>query len=221
MPIINFDSEQRKIIIKNWQHHQNVGKGTEADCYLDGNDVYKVYNDNKKDHCINNIICKDDLNLEHILFPNEIFKCDNEVFATKTKYIQKNYFDKENLYFGNTPDLDKLKDALEPFIKDVYELSKNNIYAKDLSLNTMFDGENLYAIDTLSYEKVDYNPYEKNIELVKGIIELYVELYEFFYEELNKPNEEFKKECLNLLPYIDEISIKIVTEDSNYNARRR
>ncbi len=220
MPIINFDKEQRRIIANNWKHLKNVGKGTEADCYLDGNNVYKVYNDNKKDHCINNIICKDDLDLEHILFPNEIFKCDDEVFATRTKYIEENYFNTDHIYLGNTPDLDKLKKALEPFIKDIYELSNNYIYAKDLSLNTIFDGENLYAIDTLTYEKVSYNPYESNIELAKGIIELYIESYKFFYEELNGENKEFKDKCRELIPYIDELSNNI-KDNSNTTIQRR
>ena len=220
MPIINFDREQTQVIKRNWCRLKKVGEGAEATCYLDHDDVYKVYNDQEQDHCINNTICKEDLDLESILFPNEIFMCGGKVFATKTKHIDTNYFDKDHLHYGDTPEISKLKDALPSFIKDIYFLSRNHICAKDLPLNTMFDGEKLYAIDTLSYEITDHNTYEENIEYVKGIIELYVEQYKFFYEELNEPNEEFKKECLDLLPYIDEKAKEIRIEYSDHNVRK-
>lgn len=213
--ILHYNDEEKSMLQRNWKHFKKIGEGDEAECFLVNDEVFKIYNENYRNHNINNYICKDDFNLESFLFPIEIYTThDHKVFATKAKYIEENYFDKEHLHFGNTPDLDKLKEALEPFIKDVYELSKNNIYAKDLSLNTIFDGEKLYAIDTLSYEKVDYNPYEKNIELVKGIIELYIELYEFFYEELYGENRKFKDKCRELIPYIDELSEKV---KDNYN----
>lgn len=218
--ILHYSEEEKIILQRNWKHFKKIGEGDEAECFLINDEVFKVYNENYRNHNINNYICKDDFNLESFLFPTEIYTCNSKVFATKAKYIKENYFDKEHLHFGNTPDLDKLKEALEPYIKDVYELSKNNIYAKDLSLNTIFDGEKLYAIDTLSYEKVDYDTYDKNIELVKGVIELYIELYEFFYEELYGENKEFKDKCHELIPYIDELSIKIKENDNTTNKRR-
>ena len=152
------------------------------------------------------------------LVDNEIFKVYNEDYINHN--INNNFFDKNTLYFGITTDLNKLKEALIPFIKDVYQLSRNNIVAKDLPLNTMFDGEKLYAIDTLSYKKVNYDPYEENINLVKDIIELYIESYEFFYEELNGENKEFKDECRKLIPYIEKTAEEIKEEYSTAIQRK-
>ena len=40
-------------------------------------------------------------------------------------------------------------------LKEIKILSDNKIKIYDLSFNLMFDGENLYAIDTCGYRKVD------------------------------------------------------------------
>lgn len=218
--ILHYSEDEKNILERNWKHNKEIGKGSEGTCYLVDNEIFKVYNEDYVNHNINNYICRDDLDLESFLFPIEIYTCNNKVFACKTKYINNNFFDKNTLYFGITTDLNKLKEALIPFIKDVYELSKNNIVAKDLPLNTMFDGEKLYAIDTLSYKKVNYDPYEENINLVKDIIELYIESYEFFYEELNGENKEFKDECRKLIPYIESTSERIKEEYSTAIQRK-
>lgn len=212
--ILDFNENEKQNLVKLCMHNKKIGMGAEASCYLLNGNVYKIYNQCSKNHNFNNMICEDDLELNSFLFPKEIYTCNNQIFAYTSKYIEKNYLDIDNLLEGNALDINKFKKALKTFIKDLYILSNNNIYAYELPLNFLFDGKNIYGIDTLSYVKVDYNPYSQNISLLKdGIIYIF-ELYEKalidsdaeefdYYDKLTSKSSSISERLIN---YIDKIS---------------
>ena len=197
--IIEFNQKEKKQFIKSIEKSKYwLDVGCEGNCYLINKDVYKVY----KNTCtpiICNTICKDDLDLKSILFPNEIYTCDQVVFAYKTdRYIQGN-----NLLNIECPNLDSIKKALKPLIKDIYVLSKNHIFADDLSSpNLLFDGKRFYIIDTLRYEhhnELDVEQiYKENINLL---------IYECFFPFIHENDHYYE-----LIPYIKKLAKKVQEE---------
>lgn len=166
--IFDFNEEEKEIFKNNIKKHQSLKPGGEGICYVIGKDTYKIYKD---DRDIENPICKDDLNLESFLFPEEVYRCNKKIFSYKTPYIENNEFKITTFRNWKIPNIDKIKKALIPLIRDIYILSKNNIYAIDLAWrNTLFDGEKLYVIDTLDYEILDEDQLEDNLESLKNII---------------------------------------------------
>lgn len=162
--IINYTVEEKKTLIDTISSFPSIGDGSEGECFFNKGDVYKIY---KCDDYIRNTICKDDIPLDSFMFPIEIYKCNKEIFASKTRYIGKNYIDIKSTIRGNVPDINKIKQALIPFIRDLYILSKNHIIVIDLQHNLLFNGERFYAVDTLSYVKDKKNTFEKNIRLLE------------------------------------------------------
>ncbi|MBR5370062.1 MAG: hypothetical protein IK137_02025 [Bacilli bacterium] len=212
--IINFTKEEAIKLKENWQQYNQIGKpGNEGKCYLINNEVYKIYNDNYElEKYTSNPICKDDLNLESFLFPEEIYTYgkENYVFAYKTTpYVEKDVLKISLLRKHIIPDINKIKEALKVLIKDIYILSRNNIYAVDLAKrNMLFDGEKFYVIDTLDYDIVDEYTYLDNIELLKKAINCFIldcniacEAYDISKEEIHLD------ECKDLINYINRIAI--------------
>ena len=142
--IFDFNEEEKEIFKYNIQKQQSLRPGGEGICYVIGNNVYKIY---KEDRIIENPICKDDFDLESFLFPEEIYRCNNKIFSYKTHYIENNEFKIPSFRNWNIPNINNIKKALIPLIRDIYILSKNNIEAIDLTWrNTLFDGEKLYIM---------------------------------------------------------------------------
>ena len=219
--ILNFNEKEKEEFKKHCKKHKRIddGCGCEGECFLIGNDVYKLYND---DYKVNNPICKDDLPLESFLFPTEIYTYNNKVFAYKTPYIQKNQLRLNSFSTGNTPDIKKIKNALSILIKDIYVLSQNNIEAIDFTYrNTIFDGERFYIIDTLDYEKVDENTYQNNISALKEIIDCFMLNCILACDIYNNPyNDKEIEEIHGLLDYIDKIATKTEEEHENKKIKR-
>ena len=219
--IIDFNYKECKEFIKSIEKEEFfLDSGGESTCYLINGDVYKLYG--LGFHIIGNNICKDDLDLESILFPSELYTYDETVFACKTDtFIPENKIKNDKLQNGEFPSLDNIKKALEPLINDIYVLSRNHIYAEDLSWkNLLFDGNKFYAIDTLSYEHHDARPveqiYKENINLlIYECFETFVYYYIKYKSSSDKQHEVYEKELTTideLIPYIKETAKKIQEE---------
>lgn len=209
--ILDFNEKEKEIFKNNIEKHQSLKPGGEGTCYVINDDTYKIY---REERDIENPICKDDLNLESFLFPEEIYRCNNKIFSYKTKFIQNNEFKIPSFRNWKIPNINKIKKALIPLIKDIYILSKNNIYAIDLAWrNTLFDGEKLYIIDTLDYEIVDEDQLEDNIKSLKNIITCLIANVNLAHEAYHvEISENDLKEYQNLHIYTKEI-LKQVQEE--------
>ena len=211
--ILNFTEEEANRLKENWQQNKFIGSGAEGECYLVNNEVYKIYDPvYELDKYTSNPICKDDLNLESFLFPEEIYTYgeDKNVFACKTSpYVEKDVLKISLLRKHIIPDINKIKEALKVLIKDIYILSRNNITAIDLAKrNMLFDGDKFYVIDTLDYDIVDEYTYLDNIDLLKKAINCFIldckmacEIYGISKEEIHLD------ECEDLINYINRIAI--------------
>lgn len=209
--IIDFNEEEKNNFKNNIEKQKYLNQGGEGICYLIGNNVYKIY---KEDYDIENPICKDDLDLKSFLFPEEIYKCNNKIFSYKTPYIDNNEFKITSFRNWRIPNINKIKEALIPLIKDLYVLSKNNIYAIDLTWrNILFDGENIYIIDTLDYEKEDEDTLDDNIESLKNIITCLIANVDLAHNAYHvEISENDLKEYENLPQYISD-TLKQVQEE--------
>ena len=215
--ILDFNQKEKKKLLRDIERKGYLfdDSGTEGNCFLINNDVYKIFSNINN---INNNICKDDLDLESFLFPNEIYTCNQIVFACKTDtYIKENKIHVKKIQNGEYPNLNNIKTALEQLIKDLYVLSRNHIFANDLAwCNILFDGEKFYAIDTLSYEhhnELDVNEiYEGNIHLL--IHECCTPLINYYLSicSNNEISEETKRNLDELIPYIKETAKRIQEE---------
>lgn len=178
--ILEFNEEEKQQLINTWTKSFSVGHGEESICYKIDDYVYKVLNNQSKPH-YDNSICNNEMKVSSFLFPEEIYTSNDEIFAYKTKYT-RNEIDDKRISAGVLPDINKIKDALPSFIRDLIILSKNNIIATDLSWrNLLFDGEKLYAIDTLNYARIGHNPtntYIKNITCLVMAIMTFTKAYE-------------------------------------------
>ena len=211
--ILNFNEEEANKLKKQWQQYPKIGSGAEGECFLVNNEVYKIYDPvYELDKYTSNPICKDDLNLESFLFPEEIYTYgkENNLFAYKTTpYVEKDVLKISLLRKHIIPDINKIKKALEILIKDIYILSRNNIAAIDFAKrNLLFDGNRFHVIDTLDYDVVDEYTYLDNITVLKNSINCFIldcevacELYGISKEEIHLD------ECKNLINFINKVAI--------------
>lgn len=224
--IIDFNKQEKQLLIKNWKKAKKIGDGNESICYQIDDYVYKVLNNHFYTTYDEDGIYNEEIDLKSFLFPEEIYVSNNKIFATKTKFIQ-NEIDKKKIYVGILPDIDKIKDALPAFIKDFYLLSKNNILAIDVAWrNLIFDGESLYAIDTLHYTRNEkhykIDAYKWNIGyLQKAMLEFTV-VYEEVCKKKNIPLSEEKLNTLHELPYyIKRVAKEVKTKDKTMQKIKR
>jgi len=187
--IINFDSKEEFSLYRMSKATKEIGAGSEGVCYLGkDNVVYKDLTDNDFliEKAVNEIITSDDINLKSFNFPDVLFACDGKLIGYTDKYIKNNLFKIELLFrYGiEHIDFDKLIDAYYVMRNDAAILADKNIKIYDLSYNIMFDGFNLYAIDTAHYEKVEHPVLEYNLVCVDNAIkaEFYM-IAEYVFEE--------------------------------------
>lgn len=219
--ILDFSENEKNSFISKCIKYPIIGYDSEAKCYLINNYVYKIYNSYEEIHNMNNTICRDDLNLSSFIFPEEIYTCHNKIFAYKTRYIKQNTFTLDSL-IDKSFDYEEYDIAIPLFINDLYILSRNNICTCGLGLNTLFDGNRIYAIDTLSYKLTDDNPLKKNIiSLKSGLDFLYesfedylmdsdVDEFDYFDDELEKVNNliEDIKGTIDSFAFMTELVLK-------------
>lgn len=188
---------QRIIIKKNTDILDNledkkgklIGEGSEGVAFLlSNNKVLKYIKETAEDYKAKDIITTDDVNIEGFLFPDKLYILNNQVKAYESKYVQdiftiesncaaRGYFIADETY--DKVDFKKLYKAYLVLQKEVLELSKKHILMDDLLYNLLFDGEKLYAIDTLGYKKVKEDCTMRNLEqldyAIRGKISLYCE----------------------------------------------
>ena len=145
-----------------------LGTGCEGITYLSKKDnkAYKILTDFEYEDKIGDIITSSDIKLKYILLPEELYVYDNHLIAYKTKYIKKDLLNKNNkdnsIY---NIDFNKFIISYKNILNELKILSKNKIEIYDVIPNLMFDGENLYLIDTCSYKK----QMKKYIKFMSGI----------------------------------------------------
>ena len=217
--IFDFNEIEKENFKSSIKKHKSLRPGGEGTCYVVGNSVYKLY---KEDRDIENPIGKEDLDLESFLFPEEIYRCNNKIFSYKTPYIENNEFIIKTFRNWKIPDINKIKKALIPLIRDIYVLSKNNIEAIDLTWrNALFDGERFYIIDTLDYETVDEDTLGDNISSLKEIIKCLILNIKVAHEHYNITiSESDLKEYEGLFQYINDTLKNIEEEDKNNEVKK-
>ena len=151
------DSFERYLVEKDLEC---VGRGNEGMFYHSKKDDtgYKVIMSSKdfisRDLVAPDIITRKDYSTKYVLFPTELFRdLSNNVFGYKTEYIKENYF--KNGTCIDDINLDAIEVAFNNIKVELYELAMQGIKAVDIQSNLIFDGENIYAIDTCSYEHDD------------------------------------------------------------------
>ena len=216
--IIDLNKQEKQLFINYVKKAKKIGDGAESICYQIDDYVYKVLNNHFYTTYDEDGIYNDEIDLKSFLFPEEIYVSNNKIFATKTKFIQ-NEIHKNRIYAGILPDIDKIKDALPAFIKDFYLLSKNNILTIDIAWrNLIFDGESLYAIDTLRYTRNEkhykIDAYKWNIVYIQKAMLEFITVYEEVCKKKNIPLSEEKLKTLHELPfYIKKVAKEIKSKD--------
>lgn len=160
-----------------------LGTGCEGITYLSKKDnkAYKILTDFEYEDKIEDIITSFDINLKYILLPEKLYVYDNILIAYKTKYIKKNFLDidnKDNNIYNI--DFDKFITAYKNLLEEIKILSKNKIEIYDVTPNLMFDGTDLYLIDTCSYKKTNekiYKIYNWNKERLDSAIKFLLSSY--------------------------------------------
>lgn len=180
---------------------KKIGDGSEGTCYLSSDGcVYKIY-DGPYDFHINpqNVITKDEIDLDSFNFPREVYVVNGEVKGYKSDYIPNNKF---NISWDNDEefelDFESLAKAYDVFLQDVHVLSEKGIFLFELCFNLMFDGNRLVACDTCEYER--YNDFDfeklylKNVDTLDYAIDqellMQAQYYEFKYN-----SGDFKRYC--------------------------
>ena len=218
--IIEFNKQEKQHLIKRWSKAKIVGDGAESICYQIDDYVYKVLNNNFNTSYDENSLYNDEIDLKSFLFPEEIYVSNNKIFASKTKYIP-NEISERKIYAGILTNIVKIKNALIPFIKDIYKLSKNNILAIDMAWrNLIFDGESLYAIDTMHYvkneEQYKIDAYKWNISYLEKAMFEFSTSYEKVCKTKNITLSEEELKSLREIPsYIKRISKQIKNENKD------
>ena len=165
-------------------------------------------------------------NSVNFLFPEEIYVSDNKIFASKTRYVEDKMSIKR-VYAGVLPDIYKIKDALIQLINDIYVLSKNDILAIDMAWrNLLFDGENLYAIDTMNYirneKRFKIDAYKWNISHLQMAMIEFTSTYEKTCQRKNIPLSKDEAKTLHGLPYyIKKVSKQVENENKTIQKIKR
>ena len=143
---------------------KKIGEGSEGSCYLSSDGyVYKLY-DGICDSHINpeNVITKDELDLDSFNFPREVYVVNGEVKGHKSDFFPHNKF---VFYWDSDEDFqldyEALANAYDAFIQDIHKISEAGILLFELCYNLMFDGKRLVACDTCEYKKLNDFDFEE------------------------------------------------------------
>jgi hypothetical protein len=176
---------------------RKVGEGSEGSCYLSSDGfVYKLYDGPCENH-INqeNVITKDEIDLESFNFPREVYIVNGEVRGHKSDFFPHNRFGFDTIEYFEL-DYEALAKAYDVFLQDVHKLTEKGIYLFELCYNLMFDGIRLVACDTCDYRKLSNFDFEelfkKNVEIVDYAIDQELVL-KAQTEEIEYRSGDFKK----------------------------
>ncbi len=136
-----------------------LGKGNEGECHLLSDyKVYKIYNGNLDIVPeANKIITSDIIKSYHFIFPNQVYTVNGKVVGTQSNYVP--VLDKTHSMLELE---DNFIDALYSFASELYNLSLNGFVSFDFGTNFIFDGYDLFDIDTLGHSFDLENKYDRN-----------------------------------------------------------
>lgn len=223
--IIEFNEQEKQQLIKNWKKAEKIGDGFEGICYQTDGNVYKIIRSRFRTPYDASKFYNNELDLKSFLFPEEIYVSDNMIFATKTKYVE-NEMHKKRILAGILPDINAIKGALPAFIEDFYTLSKNNVLAVDIAWeNILFDGEKLYAIDTLHYtmndEHFHVDAYKWNINFLEQAMFKFTLIYEEICKKRKISLSKDNLDTLHELPlYIKKVAEQVKNENEYENIQK-
>ena len=177
--IVEFENrEQLNAYINRKTECVPLGRGTEGICYqgIDGR-AYKIYFENRvrEFYPIDTIVTQKDVPSKYFAFPETIFIVNGNMEAYTSMLVKHNLFDHEHLTVKGIQDIDfdNLIDAYKRIQEEARLLTEKGILISDLPGNILFDGNDLFAIDTCSYEKEssfdEFNSNKRRIDdAIKG-----------------------------------------------------
>ena len=202
MAIIEFSNKQQFDAYINKKIEVPLGTGTEGICYRgkDGK-AYKVYSKNRfrEFYPIDSLVTQSELPLKYFAFPETIFTVNGNIEAYTSMLVGQNLFDDEYLTVKGIEDIDfdDLIDAYQRIQEEAKILTERKILISDLPGNILFDGKNLVAIDTCSYEKgASFDEFDSNEKRIDDAIKA----------TFNKLFEDDASEGLFIYPNQDTIS---------------
>lgn len=186
MAIVEFDSrKQLDEYIACQTGNMHLGEGTEGICYCgkDGK-AYKVYSEDgyREFYPIDDILTKDDFQLQSFAFPETIFTVNGCMEAYTSSLVPQNLFDHEHLTINGIQNInfDNLINAYKTMQDDVSQLTKSGIVLSDVPGNILFDGVNLVVVDTCSYSRDNEleNPRFNQAVIDKALKDTFNKLFE-------------------------------------------
>lgn len=158
-------------------HRKNLlGCGSQGECYLVGNRVYKYFWQFIDEEYFDNTVFnkKDILQFSNIkndtyIWPTDVITVDGDVVGYITDYVDaKSLFQMSPINVN----LDTFVSDIERADKDIREISNNGVYTYDVAYNILYGNDGFKVIDTMEYVNSD-----------KGFDELYRHnLKTFLYE---------------------------------------
>ena len=126
----------------------SLGKGKEGECFLGpDNYVYKVFNGELDVHLkADNIITSDMIRSTHFIFPNQVYTCNGKVIGTQSDF--KPVIDKNPNFRELESNFIK---AINSFALELEKLTKQGFIALDFGNNFIFNGYDLFNIDTTNH----------------------------------------------------------------------
>ncbi len=195
--VVNFDSKREFLRFIKGKTLKEIGFGSEGSC-LFGHDglAYKerVTGFQPERQPVDEMIMADECSSGSFLFPIQLFAVNGNVVGYTSPRVKVDYLNARGCYEDDSfarelvelIDFDKLIAAYHVLMSDAMKLADEGISIFDLPYNVMFDGEKLYAVDTLGYRKVDSDVHEANRRSVDAALKLecqdvanYIDRYEF------------------------------------------
>lgn len=168
-----------------------IGGNTEGKCYLGkDNIVYKtigVEGFEPTEYEVDKIITEDKVKNDSFAFPKDLYLINKELTMYSADYAGEDMLSGRNLCGTKLImklDFKNFSKAYKKMLKNVYKLSRENIIISDLPTNIVYDGKKFTAVDTCGYEKVKYDPTQKNLESYNFAIETVFRLcYDDFLDD--------------------------------------
>lgn len=184
-------------------HKDNIGGGSQGECYLIGDKVFKIFLQYIIDYDFEDSIdCDMEYDKDEILqfssiknntyvWPLDVITVGNKVVGYTVDYVNaKSLFKIDPLRVG----LDKFEKNLRKAIDDVKIISNNGVLTYDVTYNTLYGKSGLKVIDTMEYSLSDMDSvkvYRKNLKtfmyeirmfLVDGYFDKFINDNKFLYE---------------------------------------
>ena len=143
-----------------------LGHGSEAECYNDKTNVYKIYYEDEEFPVMyskDEVLQFKNIDTSTFVFPNDVIFVKNELVGIISKYVKA-----DTLFSINplTVPLNDFIDKLKIAYNDIKYISELGVITEDIPYNTLL-GDNIYIVDTESYRLSNKNSniiYKNNID---------------------------------------------------------